>query len=242
MAFMRRLPPVILLCCISLIHAPLAHAQSDAIITDANITFTTVDVPGAGYTGVWGINSVGDVVGNYGQDINTDSHGFLLRNSAFTFFDYPGQTITLPSGINDSGLIVGYAGKSQVVGFLYDGTAFTTIQDDGDSATFALGIDNANLVVGGAGNIDATRGFELRGQHFKNISPPPGGWIYVYATGINNHGEIAGWTSGAKVNGFAYKNGKFNTITFPGSGVIETEAYGVNDSGIIVGWYEACTP
>ena len=197
-------------------------------------------MPGAGYTGAWGINSAGDVVGNYGQNIETDSHGFLLQNGSFALFDYPGLTMTIATGINDSGLIVGHAGNLQVVGFLYDGTTFTTIQDGSYSATFALGINNAALVVGGAGNVGATRGFELRGQRFKNISPPPGGWIYVYATGINNLAEVVGWYTGATTNGFTYKNGKFRTLSVPGAYSI-TEAEGLNDGGIVVGWYDGCS-
>src|SRR2546430_9370985 len=85
----------------------LLHAQTPPDIT-AQLTFTTIDVPGAGYTGVFGINSAGDMVGNFGQDTNVDSHGFLYSNGTFTYFDYPGQTFTVPGGINDSGLIVGY--------------------------------------------------------------------------------------------------------------------------------------
>ena len=58
----------------------LIHAQTPPDIT-TQLTFTTIDVPGAHYTGVWGINSAGDMVGNYGQDINSDSHGFHRNHS-----------------------------------------------------------------------------------------------------------------------------------------------------------------
>src|SRR5207247_6259360 len=101
---------------------------AQTVIPDDNITFTTIDVHGAGYTGVWAINTAGDMVGNYGQDTNVDSHGFLYSNGAFTYFDYPGENVTIPRGINDSGMIVGYRGKNPVFGFLYDGTTFSTIQ------------------------------------------------------------------------------------------------------------------
>src|SRR5690349_8241131 len=84
----------------------LAVAQSGTPIPDANLTFTSIDVPGAQFTGIWGINSNGDMVGNYGQNIEAESHGFLYSNGTFTYFDYPGQPKTVPYGINDSGLIV----------------------------------------------------------------------------------------------------------------------------------------
>jgi len=214
--------------------APLILAQSDAVV-GLNLTFTTIDVPGASVTSVNGINIAGDMVGHYGQSTSGASHGFLLSDGVFTYFDYPGQSVTVPSGINDSGLIVGYAGSLREQGFLYDGSTFTSIRDGSDSATVCLGIDDAGDIVGGAGTPGVTRGFELHAGQFKNISPPPGGWIYVYATGINNLGEIVGWTSGASISGFSYKHGKFQTIAFPGA--IQTEALAINDSGIVVGWY-----
>src|SRR5438445_13255716 len=107
--------------------ALLLHAQTPPDIT-AQLTITTIDVPGAHYTGAWGINSAGDMVGNYGQDTNLDSHGFLYSRRAFNYFYYPGQTVTVPLGINDSGLIAGSAGRNPVVGSLYDVITFTTLK------------------------------------------------------------------------------------------------------------------
>jgi probable HAF family extracellular repeat protein len=139
--------------------------------------------------------------------------------------------VTEPSGINDAGLIVGSAGQNPVVGFLYDGTTFTPIQHGHDNATIALGINNASDVVGGTGTIYTTKAFELRSGRFRDISPP-GTYIYIYATGINNFGKIVGWTDD---DGFAYDGGKFKRIAFPGAN--QTEAWGINDKGVIVGWY-----
>src|SRR5438105_1064892 len=79
---------------------PFLNAQSS--VKAATLTFTTIDVPGAAYTGIFGINIDGDMVGNYGQDVNVDSHGFLYSNGGFTYFDYPGQSFAVPGGINDS--------------------------------------------------------------------------------------------------------------------------------------------
>jgi len=227
-----------LLCILSVfLCTPLVCAQSKP--GTLNLIFTTIDVPGAGFTAVLGINGTGEMVGDYGQFVGGATHGFSYMNGSFTYFDYPGETVTVPSGINDSGLITGYTGTNPIFGFLYDGTTFTTIQDGSDSATYTFGINNAGLIVGGAGTLGATRGFELRGQQFKNISPPPGGWIYVYVEGINNFGQIVGLTSGASISGFTYRNGKFQTVSFPGATL--TEAIGINDGGTIVGWYNKAT-
>jgi uncharacterized membrane protein len=172
------------------------------------------------------------MVGNYGQDTSSDSHGFLYTNGTFTYFDYPGESVTVPLGINDSGVIVGHAGQNPVVGFLYDGTSFTTLRADNRTATFASGINNAGEVVGAAGTIYATRGFEMRNGHYKAINFP-GQYVYGYASGINNLGEIVGFTDYAA---YAYKLGRFKLIHYPQA--TQTEAWGINDGGVIVGSYD----
>jgi probable HAF family extracellular repeat protein len=217
--------PALLFFCMALVHAQV-------IPTSANITFTTIDVPGAGYTGVWAINTAGDMVGNYGQDTNSDSHGFLYSNGTFTYFDYPGESVTVPRGINDSNLIVGYRGKNPVVGFLFDGATFTTLQHGSDSATYTDGINNAGDVVGGTGTIYSTKGFEMRGSRFK-VLKVPGEYIYVSGSGVNNFGVVVGWTDD---NGFKCRAAQCQIFNFPGSS--RTVALGINDNGIIVGWYD----
>jgi uncharacterized membrane protein len=219
--------------------AALGQAQSDAAIPEAHLTFTTIDVPGAVATDVFGINSAGDMVGGYSPESGNGS-AFLLSEGTFSFFAYPGAV-----GINDSGIISGWAYVRQntaAVSFLYEGKTFTKIRLPGQSATIARGINNAGYVVGGFGSFSATRGFELRGHQLKDISPP-GAYIYVFGDGINNLGEVVGSTSGGvgANNGFACKGGTFLTISFPGANDL-TEAWGVNDSGVIVGWYEKCSP
>ena len=208
----------------------LIHAQTPIDIT-AQLTFTTIDVPGAGYTGLWSINKAGDIVGNYGQDPNRDSHGFLYSNGTFTFLDYPGQSETVLHGINDAGVIVGYAGSNPLIGFLYDGTSFTNIKHGSDSATPALGVNNAGEVVGGTGTIYTTKGFDLRNGVFKRLNVP-GQFVYVYASAIDNLGRVVGWTDN---DGFTCRGNTCKIIDFPSAST--TATLGINDSGVIVGWY-----
>lgn len=216
---------VLLLLCVGLI-----HGQTPTDIT-AQLTFTTIDVPGSSYSLVRGINTKGDMVGYYCETRGAPAHGFLLSGGNFTFFDYPGAISTVATDINDSGLIVGYTTGGPEYGFLYDGTSFTTIQTKNKSkGVVVLGIDNAGDVVGGVGNIYTYEGFELQNGHFRAIVPP-GDAYYVFATGINNFGEVVGYG----VSGFAHMNGKLQIINFPDAA--ETEPQGVNDSGMIVGQY-----
>lgn len=198
-----------------------------------SVTFSTLDVPGAGYTGIFGINSAGDMVGNYGQDTNQDSHGFLYRDGTFHYYDYPDESVTLLSGINDSGLMLGYAGTTTVVSFFYDGTTLTTFRDGFNSATFSNGLNNAGVVVGAVGTIYTTEGFKSRNGQFKTLNVP-GSYTYVRGSGINNLGTIAGWTD---LDGFICRGNNCKIVDYPGAG--QTAARGINDAGIVVGWYSS---
>src|SRR5215469_18269555 len=170
-----------------------AQAKTETL----SLTFTTIDVPGAVITNVLGINTAGDVVGNYSAGSSAPSHGFLYSGGTFTLFDYPGQYTTIAYGINDSGVISGSAfadDASNIVGFLYDQITFTTIGAPGKAATVVYGINSAGNVVGGEGtSLSSTKAFELRGARFKNITPP-GTYLYAYGSGINNLGEVVGFT------------------------------------------------
>jgi len=220
----------LLVLCVSLIHA---QSSSDAL----NLTFTTIDVPGAVATDVYGINTAGEIVGGY-TDGSTD-HGFLYSNGSFTFFDYPGQYKTFPFGINDSGLIAGTAySNDQVssVGFLYNGTTFSTIRVGTYVDTTVDGINNASTVVGGYGNFGGNDGYEMQGTKFKKVTPPNAHTL-AYALGINNFGQIVGTEDNC---GFLYNRGRFKTIDYPSA--LMTQPWGINDGGIVVGWYEGCSP
>jgi probable HAF family extracellular repeat protein len=230
MAYLRRFAfSLLLLLCV-----PLIHAQSNAVIPNANLTFTTIDVPGAGITNVLGINSAGSTTGNYAEAIGSPSRGFSFADGNFTLFDYPGGDDTVPVGINDSDLISGSSfirNYTAIVSFLYDGNSFTTIRAPGKSVTDAQGINNAGVIVGGDGSTGATRGFARVGTHFNDISPP-GNYIFIFGNGVNNLGQIVGT---ADDTGFFYGHGMFKTLAVPGASA--TQPRGINDSGIIVGWY-----
>lgn len=233
-----KLPHKFALVWMVLVSCPALYAQANIL----NLTFTTIDVPGAVVTNVLGINTAGDVVGNYETTSNGQSHGFLYSGGNFTLFDYPGASSTIAFGINDSGLISGTAYMNQnttAFGFLYDGVTFTTIRAPGKGATLPRGINNAGVVVGGDGfSLNGTKGFVRIGTKFKTVSPP-GVYVYVFGDGINNLNQIVGSDD---TGGFLFSKGKYQTITFPGAS--QTQPWGINDGGIIVGWYvtSQCLP
>ena len=60
MTFLRSLTLPVLL----VLFASLILAQSNSVLPQVNLTFTTIDVPGAVFTGISGINGLGDMVGD----------------------------------------------------------------------------------------------------------------------------------------------------------------------------------
>jgi len=216
-----------------LLCVPLIHAQS--AVDTLNVTFTTIDVPGAGVTGVYGINSVGDMVGYYGTDSNDpNKHGFLLSGGNFTYLDYPNASATFAYAINDADLIIGSAefnGGLTTVGFSYDGSTYVSIRDGKQSTTITYAISSVGDIVGGAGGPYATKGFELHNGKFKTLNVP-GTYSYVFASGINKIGTIVGW---ADYDAFTCRHGSCQIADY--SGASWTANRGINDSGIIVGWY-----
>jgi probable HAF family extracellular repeat protein len=73
----------------------------------SNGKFVSFDVLGAVFTEAIGINSRGDIVGDY-VDNQSGEHGFLLSDGTFTPIDLPGASATAATGINDQGDIVGW--------------------------------------------------------------------------------------------------------------------------------------
>ena len=210
--------------------ASFLRAQSN--VKTINVTFTTIDVPGAVETGIAGINTAGEMVGFYANSVGGSLHSFSLSSGVFSFFDYPGAVSTEATGINDSGLIVGFDGDFFDNGFLYDGTTFTDVVDGQNTRTFVLGIDNAGDMAGGAGTPYTTKAFVRHGARFVPIKFP-GTYSYAYTTGINNLGQVVGW---ADSDSYLYAHGKFKIIDFPGANL--TAAFSINDNGIVVGYYQ----
>ena len=207
------------------VFAPLALAQG---------TYTQIDVPGASYTSVWGINTVGDVVGYY------DGSGFLLSGGIFTTIVYPGALATFAYGINDQQQIVGQLrpnNSNQFIGFLYDipSQTFSTFQYSPDTLIYPLAINNAGTIVGTIqrSGTNSTIGFELNGITYTKIVPPDAAQTGL--TAVNNVGECLGITtskSGTR-DSFLLKGGKLVKLDSPNN----VFPYGINDLDELTGSY-----
>ena len=118
-----------------------------------------IDVPGATFTRVLGLNPQGDVCG--GTQVNGVRLAFAgSRQAGFTdltTFAYPGAVFTQCRGINAKGQMVGaYTspdGKSHA--FVRDGSEFISIDAPGAIDSRGSGIDpHGNIVVGRYTSLD----------------------------------------------------------------------------------------
>lgn len=192
-------------------------------------TWTTVDVPGATYTAVLGINSNGDMVGQYVDDSN-NSHGFLLTSGIFTIIDVPGASVTGPWDINDAGQISGsfWGPDGLAHGFVFDGQQYTTLDFPGAMSTVARGINNAGEVVGYYDDFDGTRhGFTWSNGNYETVDVNSKRTL-VY--GLNNRGAIVG-SFGGHQQFVRNPQGKIRKFFSPGAHFTD-----INDHKIVVGY------
>jgi probable HAF family extracellular repeat protein len=102
-------------------------------------------------TVAFGINDLGQIVGDYVDATDGNRHGFLLSHGAYTKpLDPPGATLTVAEGINDAGVIVGVyldANFSQH-GFVLKNGVYTQIDVPGSTATEINSINPQGQIVG----------------------------------------------------------------------------------------------
>ncbi|MCU1305551.1 MAG: hypothetical protein JWN45_246 [Acidobacteriaceae bacterium] len=205
-------------------------------------TYTQLDLPGANHTWIFGINNLGDVVGEFG-DAN-GAHGFKFSNGQFTTVDFPGANkFTRANKINDNGDIVGeYAAANGVLtGFLLHAGTFTSIAfpDPGVFATEANGINNSGTIVGRANfTVGTAHGYIRDPNGTFRLFDAPNSSGGDFAKDINNNGDIVG-VVGGNTHGYLFSGGGFSNIVVGNSG--DTEAYGVNDTDQITGLWTATT-
>jgi probable HAF family extracellular repeat protein len=123
-----------------------------------------IAVPGSAGTEAFGINTAGQIVGDYSTSAG-ELRGFLLSNGSYTDIVYPGSTFNVATGINDSGVISGYYAdaNSHYHGFVYESGTFTQIDYPGATGTQAMSINNTGIVVGSFWDpTGRSHGFRLR--------------------------------------------------------------------------------
>ncbi len=158
-----------------------------------------------------GINNSGQIAGSSGNCANTvvtavglfvGPHAVIWENGSVTNLGSLGGTMGKAGAINDRGEVAGFSslpGDSSVHAFLW--TKDTGMQDLGGLGTDFLadpaGINNKTQVVGGScdvsGNCRAFLWEKNVMSDLNDLIAPDSPWYLVYALGINDAGEIAGF-------------------------------------------------
>jgi probable HAF family extracellular repeat protein len=206
----------------------------------------TIDVPGATFTRVIGLNAQGDVCG--GTMLNSVRLAFVgSRRTDFTdlaTFAYPGSIFTQCRGINAAGQIVGVyqSPDTKSHAFLKDGTVFTSIDVPGSTDTRGFGIDPVGQIVGRYTGLDGiVHGFfRSRDGAFRTIDIP--GAIATEASGITPQGDITGiyQTPDGRFHGYILSGNAFHAIDVPGAVNTGTATGGMwmTAAGELAGYYQ----
>lgn len=202
--------------------------------------------PGAVNTYAYGINSSGNVVGNYSGA--SGDFGFLrLATGSFVSIAAPTSTSTVAVGINTYGTISGFYldNLQQYHGFLRDSTGeYLSFNVPGSSNTYARGINDIGQVVGNFNDAQTgvSRGFirEIDGS-FIILDAAAGSAVVTNPSAINNLGQVVGTYNLDPHNGSAHNQGFVRNAMgayelFDVPGATDTLALGVNNIGGVVGW------
>jgi uncharacterized membrane protein len=215
------------------------------------------DAPGANATNVAAINNSGDVAGTFYDTSQNTVRGFVReQNGRFTVFDapnvpgniYPNLYGSLSvASINDAGDILGtFPFVTQVwmtrTGFVRDRKAdYTAIFDAGPRLDFTgtRCINNRGDIVGVIGGVAEFLGFlRDRDGELIPLRPTPDSHN-VFATGINNSGQVVGYeVSSYPNNSRAFvldRKGNVTIFNVPNSS--STNASSINERGDVTGTF-----
>ena len=177
-----------LVCVLVLRTSTVAHAFT--------YTFTRIDVPGALFTSVHGINDAGEIVGTF-RDTSFKDHGFVLTGGTFTPIDVPGAVFTAVRGINHLGQIVGFFREAtgEQHGFVRSKHTVTLIDVPDAAITSVQGINDVGEIVGTFCPTligSEIYSFVQDGDSFTPLEFPNATPGTTQVRGINNAGRIVG--------------------------------------------------
>jgi uncharacterized membrane protein len=199
--------------------------------------FTTLMYPESIMTGAYGINDLGQIVGEYFVPGDFYPKGFTYTNGAYTPFNIPDATGTTLNGCNNAGDLVGsYSTADAKYPFLYSSTGkLTTIMLTGANWGEARSINQNGVIVGDCTVSGIYHGFKYENGTPSFINYPEA--LETRTFGINDAGAIVGEFKDLSDvwRGFILENGQTKIIAVPDA--VETRPNGINNSGVIVGEY-----
>jgi probable HAF family extracellular repeat protein len=164
-------------------------------LTQAQYSFTTIDVPKATATAANG-NSTHEIAGEF-DDSGGITHGFVLNKGVFTQINVPNVANTLINGINALGQLAGtwFDDPAMPHAFFYNNGSFTTLNPPGSIRSQGGFINAKGQVVGTYRDQNQKRhGFIWRNGIFTKPfnAPNDDPVLGTVALGINDHGEVVG--------------------------------------------------
>jgi probable HAF family extracellular repeat protein len=202
----------------------------------AAYTFTNVEIPGALFTRLFGINDRGDLVGVYRMPGSTVK-GFLLRNTGgLVTIEVPGAALTFARDVSNTGVIVGsYTDQNGLNhGFVYQNGMYQQLDAPGSIDTLAFSITESGRVGGAWIDADGFQhGFTLEDNVYTTIDCP--GPAPTMVLGMAANGTIAGDCAPDGVSAYLLTGGAFELVGVPGA--LQTSFFGVNSLKEAVGAY-----
>jgi probable HAF family extracellular repeat protein len=184
---------------------------------------------GGGLSVATALNNRGEVVG-WSTNADGVQRPVLYSRGSFTDLagSFAGYTRGVANAVNAAGQVTG---QINAHAFLYDGSRSRALVVGATSE--GLGINDHGVVVGGAvmpGDV-VRRPFLYDGG--KTTLLPSLGGTFGQAMGINNAGQVVGYsyTAGGELLPFLYSGGKMTALADSGFG----EALDINDKGWVVG-------
>lgn len=167
-------------------------------------------------------------------------HSFLRSPSgSYSAFAYPERTATIALGLNDNGTVVGDVWDENMqsyVGFIRAGSgdfsAFTYPTTGDFHGIQANDVNDEGTIVGGFSTSDSAGAFvRSPAGEFSSFQYLDDDSTIAY--GINNQGQISGWSPSGSF--LREPDGTFTAIAF--TGATETQTFGINNLGQVVGYY-----
>ena len=222
--------------------AVVVAADPPAMATP-DFVYTAVDVFGASWSKVLGINSVGALAGDY-RDAEGTLRGYVIRRGVASDVFYPGAAETEAFGINTRGDVAGTFYDDNAHGFLLVDGTYSEVAIEGATDVYVYDINDSGALVGEYA--------DANGMWFNFVRSASGTTTFteadmiaqtgdetiawVAATGFNDRREVVGHLqrAGYHMTGFIYANGVFTEVDYPEANLMSC-FFGISDTGQAVG-------
>ena len=185
----------------------------------------------------FGINNAGQVSG-YSRLSDGTRHAFLWENGTMYDLGAIGSE-SFSLGISEMGIVAGYSfvGASLVTAVLWDSGAIIPMETPEGINTISYDINTDGTVVGAVSPGSERHVARWVNGTLEDLGTLGGG--FGEARGINDPGQITGWSTVASgdYHAFLWEDGSFTDISIPGSDLSGGED--LNNRGQIAGWSRA---